>query len=436
MTATASREAALQVLGAVRRGVLADRALHRAQAGLAARDRAWVHELSYGALRLRARLDRRIAAVVRRGLEAVEPELLDILRLGAYQLTEMGGVPVWAAVNETVELAKPRGRRAAGFVNGVLKAVSRADREAGFPDPVKDPIGHLVEWGSHPRWLVERWTDRWGLDGTRRLVETNNQRADVFLRPLGIGVAEALERLLAAGMDGEAVGGVNAIRLGPGVAPEAALAAVPAVVQDPAAGLVADCTGPVDGAIVADLCAAPGGKAIALAAGGAGGRPRRVIASDVSARRLRRLRDNAARVGGLALDVVAADARRPAVGCADIVLVDAPCSGTGTFRRHPDARWRLESAGIASLARLQDDLLDGAARIVAPGGLLVYATCTLESEENGDRVTAFLERHGDYEVEPCAGVDPAFIDEGGRLLVLPHEHGFDGAFAARLRRRQ
>jgi len=425
----------LQVLGAVRRGVLADRALHRAQSGLPARDRAWVHELAYGALRLRGRLDRRIAVVTRRGLEAVEPDLLDILRLGTYQLTEMGGVPDWAAVNETVELAKPRGRRAAGFVNGVLKSVARADPEAGFPDPVKDPVGHLSAWGSHPRWLVERWLDRWGLDGTRRLVDTNNQRAALFLRPLGIAVAEAIARLQAAGIEGEAVGGVNAIRLAPGVVPEAALAAVPAVVQDPAAGLVADCTGPVDGAIVADLCAAPGGKAIALAAGGVGNRPRRVVASDLSARRLRRLRENAERVGGLALDVVAADARRPAVAGADVVLVDAPCSGTGTFRRHPDARWRLEPSDSASLARLQDELLEGAARVVALGGLLVYATCTLESEENGDRVTAFLERHGDFAAEPCSGVDPAFVDEGGRLLVLPHVHGFDGAFAARLRRR-
>lgn len=425
----------MQVLRAVRRGILADRALHRAQSGLAVRERAWVHELAYGALRLRGRLDRRIAGVTRRPLEAVEDELLDILRLGAYQLTEMGGVPAWAAVNESVELAKPRGKAAAGFVNGVLKAVSRADPAAGFPDAGTDPVGHLVEWGSHPRWLVERWVERWGLDGTRRLVEANNKRADLFLRPLGVAVGDALDRLGASGLEGEAVPGLHAIRLGPGVAPEAALAAVPAVIQDPAAGLVVDCTSPKDGAIVADLCSAPGGKAIALAAGREGSRPRRVLAADLSLRRLGRLRENAGRVGGLDLDVVVADGRAPALGRADVVLVDAPCSGTGTLRRHPDARWRLTAADIVSLARLQDELLVGAAEIVAPGGLLVYATCTLESEENEERVTAFLRRHPDFEAEPCPDIGAGFRDASGWLRVLPHVHGFDGAFAVRLRRR-
>lgn len=425
----------MRVLRAVRRGVLADRALHQAQSGLAARERAWLHELAYGVLRLRGRLDRRIAEVTRRPLEAVEAELLDVLRLGVYQLTEMGGVPSWAAVNESVELAKPRGKAAAGFVNGVLKAVSRADPEAGFPDAVTDPVGYLVEWGSHPRWLVERWVERWGLEGTRRLVAANNERADLFLRPLGVAVEDALGRLGAVGLEGEAVGGLNAIRLGPGASVEAALAAVPAVVQDPAAGLVVDCAGATDGAIVADLCAAPGGKAIALAVGREGSRPRRVLAADLSARRLRRLRENAARVGGLDLDVVVADGRAPAFDRADVVLVDAPCSGTGTLRRHPDARWRISAADIESLARLQDELLAGAAAVVAPGGLLVYATCTLESEENEERVTAFLRRHPDFEAEACVEVGAGFRDASGWLRVLPHVHGFNGAFAARLRRR-
>jgi len=434
LTATAAREAALQVLRAVRRGTLADRALYRAQATLPARDRAWVHELAYGALRLRGRLDRRIAAVTRRPLADIEPDLLDILRLGAYQLTEMGGVPAWAAVNESVELAKPRGRRPAGFVNGVLKALSRSDPRAGFPDPEADLVAYLVEWGSHPRWLVERWLDRWGVEGTRRLVEANNERAVLFLRPLGVSVADALDALHGAGIEAVAVPGMLAIRLGPGVAPAAALAVVPAVVQDPAAGLVVDCIGTAGGAIVADLCAAPGGKAIVLAAGREGSRPRRVLASDLSVRRLDRLRENAQRVGGLPLVVAVADGRAPALASADVVLVDAPCSGTGTLRRHPDARWRLGPPDIASLVRLQDELLDGAARVVPPGGLLVYATCTLEGEENEDRVMAFLQRHPEFRAEPCTGVDTAFLDETGRLRALPHVHGFDGAFAALLRR--
>lgn len=417
---------------AVRRGVLADRALHRVQGSLDARDRAWLHELVYGTLRLRGRLDHRIAAATRRSLGQVDADLLDVLRLGTCQLTEMGGVPAWAAVNEAVELAKPGGAGAAGFVNGVLKAVARDGHAVEFPDPDADPVGHLTTWGSHPRWLVERWLVRFGLDGTRRLVEANNQKADLFVRPLRNTVAEAVDILAGSGIGAEPVPATLAVRVMAGTLPEAVLAALPAVVQDPAAGLVVDCVAPEAGDVVIDLCAAPGGKAIGLAAGPA----RFVVAADLSGRRLRRLRENVLRVGGLPLAPIVADGRQPALGEAEIVLVDAPCSGTGTFRRHPDARWRLDPNAVAQLVRLQDELLDAAAGLVARGGVLVYATCSMEAEENEMRIDRFLSRAADFEAESCSAVDRGFVDGAGRLSVLPHVHGFDGAFAARLRRRQ
>ena len=431
MTATAARVAALRVMRAVRRGILADRALHREQAGLEPRERAWLQELVYGSLRLRGRLDQRIAGAVRRPLKEVEGDVLDVLRLGAYQLTEMGGVPAWAAVSESVELVKPRGRGAAGFVNGVLKAIARADPSEGFPDPSADPVAWLSSWGSHPRWLVERWVARFGIDGTRRLVDANNQRADLYIRPLRRSIDDALEALARASVRGERVAGTGSVRLPPGTAPEDALAATPAVVQDPAAGLVVDCVAPEAGDTVADLCAAPGGKALALADGPAA----RVVACDISERRTRRLAENARRVGGRGLAVVVADAREPPLKEADVVLVDAPCSGTGTLRRHPDARWRVAPGDIVALTRLQDAILAAAAGIVRTGGVLVYATCTLEPEENEDRVESFLERHPEFGPEPCTSVEPGFLDLNGRLRVLPQVHGFDGAFAARLRRR-
>lgn len=429
MTATAAREAAIRVLRAVRRGALADRALRRAQAGLDARERSLLQELVYGTLRLRGRLDHRIARVSSRGLHRIDAETLDVLRLGAYQLTEMGGIPAYAAVSESVELVKRRSRGASGFVNGVLKAVSAADPAAGFPHP-DDHLAYLSSWGSHPRWLVDRWLSRFGPEGTRRLVEANNQRPALYLRPLEHTAEEACERLGRSGIGAHPVSALRAIRLDPGCAPEAALAVVPAVVQDPASGLVVDVVAPVD-ATVADVCAAPGGKALALAGAGA----RYVLASDVSEGRMRRLRENVRRVPDLPIGLAVADGRQPPFDEADIVLVDAPCSGTGTLRRHPDARWRVRPDDIAALAGLQDAILGAAAKVVAPGGVLVYATCTLEPEENEQRVTMFQREHPDFAAEECTAVSREYVDENGRLSVLPHVHGFDGAFAVRMRRR-
>lgn len=434
MSATPARRAALDILRAVRRGGLADRALARAQARLEPADRAWLQELVYGTLRLRGRLDHTLETRVRRGLEDLEPDVRDLLRLGAYQLLAMDGVPAYAAVSQTVELAKEAAPRASGLVNAVLKAVAREGwREA--PSYEDDPVAHLTRWGSHPRWLVERWLARYG-DGARTLVELDNRRPDTFLRPVGVPPAGALEALEAAAIVAEPVPlAPDAVRLDPGADVGAALAAVPAVVQDPAAGLVARYTAPPRGATVLDLCAAPGGKALALA----GESGVRVVAMDRSRTRLGRLLENAdrlaARVGRLPLLVAVADARAPATVPGDVVLVDAPCTGTGTLRRHPDGRWRVRPEDLDTLAALQREMLDAAAERVRPGGLLVYATCSLEPEENEDQVAAFLDRWGAFASEPAPpGLDPALLQDD-RLVVLPHEHGMDGAYAARLRRR-
>ncbi|HEX5868944.1 MAG TPA: RsmB/NOP family class I SAM-dependent RNA methyltransferase, partial [Longimicrobium sp.] len=209
-----------------------------------------------------------------------------------------------------------------------------------------------------------------------------------------------------------------------------ALAAVPAVVQDPAAALVVRYAEVPEGADVIDLCAAPGGKALGLAE-----RAGRVAAADLSPRRMRRVRENAQRVGwGGRVGGVVADGRHPPFREVDAVLLDAPCTGTGTFRRHPDGRWRVTPDDLASLTRLQDELLAAAAALVRPGGLLVYSTCSLEPEENELRIERFLAGRPEWAMEPPAGVDASLLDDAGRLCVLPQRQGVDGAFAARLRR--
>ncbi|MBL0891575.1 MAG: RsmB/NOP family class I SAM-dependent RNA methyltransferase [Gemmatimonadaceae bacterium] len=202
-------------------------------------------------------------------------------------------------------------------------------------------------------------------------------------------------------------------------------------VQDPAATLVVQSAHVPEGAAVADLCAAPGSKALELAR-----RARLVIAADRSLHRVRRMQAGLARLGDTHVLPVVADALAPSLPLMDAVLVDAPCTGTGTFRRHPDARWRLRVSDVPVLAAVQKQILKSAATLVRPGGLLVYSTCSLEPEENEEQVQAFLATHPEFMLDaPPPGTVPDAVLDGGLLRVLPQRHDADGAFAARLRRR-
>jgi 16S rRNA (cytosine967-C5)-methyltransferase len=427
---TESRRVALETLTRIRGGEFADRALAQSAGALDPRDHAWVQELVYGSSRLRGRLDYILDSFVRSGLVSLEPTVVDVLRLGAYQLLEMGGVPEYAAVSQSVELARAAGAgRAAGLVNGVLQSLRRRAATVEFPRFDEQPIEHLVNWGSHPQWLVERWVRRWGVEDTNTLVEANNRRPELFLTPIGISTAEALGRLRQAGLDATGVPGFpDSVRLTSPGGPGEALAAIPAVVQDPAAAIVLRYAAPSPDAVAIDVAAAPGGKTVGLAA-----RTRLVAASDLSIGRMRRIRANVDRTGvAERVGLVVADGRQPPFTAVDFVLLDAPCTGTGTLRRHPDGRWRIGPRDLAALADLQSELLESASNLVNPGGLLVYATCSLELEENEEQIDRFLERHPEFRVEaPAGSIDGTMLDQGC-LTVLPHRHGADGAFAARM----
>jgi tRNA and rRNA cytosine-C5-methylases len=201
-------------------------------------------------------------------------------------------------------------------------------------------------------------------------------------------------------------------------------------IQDPGSTLVTHYAAVPAGAVVADLCAAPGGKALEMSRSA-----RIVVAADRSPARLVRVMANRERLEAANIHVIAADARFPAIRPVDVVLVDAPCTGTGTFRRHPDARWRLRVSDIAVVVEMQASLLRAAATVVAPGGLLVYSTCSLEPEENEQQVESFLRENKEWQLEPPpAGAVPTETLDAGYLRVLPQLAGSDGAFAARLRR--
>jgi 16S rRNA (cytosine967-C5)-methyltransferase len=200
-------------------------------------------------------------------------------------------------------------------------------------------------------------------------------------------------------------------------------------VQNPAQSLLARFADLPAGSAVYDACAAPGGKTIAL-----GRSARMVVAGDVSPPRARRLQENLARAGSGREHIIVADGRRPPVRPMSAVVIDVPCLGTGTFARHPDARWRVTPEALDSLVRLQAELLDRSAAVVAPGGLLIYSTCSLEPEENQSQVDQFLQAHREFRREATGAASPDLLSPEGDLMVLPHRHGTDGAYAARLRR--
>ena len=426
-----ARKVAFRVLQACGRGQRLDRALDLRAGALPGRDRRWARTLTYGVARLRGRLDFAIARHARRGLERLDPAVLDLLRMGTYQLHYMDGVPAYAAVSSTVELARSAGAgAAAGLVNAVLRAAGRAGLGAdAFPSPQADLEGHLTQWHSHPRWLVQRWLARWGAAGAEALLRHNNRVPGLYFHPVGLALDIAIEHLNAAGMTATESGrGTGCVRLATGTDPARALATVPGVILDPGAALVTRYAAPPPGALVADLCAAPGGKALILSE-----RARYVMAADLSLPRLKLVRESASRVSAR-VGVVVANADAVPLRRANVVLVDVPCSGTGTLARRPDARWRLAEENIRRLADTQARILESASHAVPSGGLLVYSTCTLEPEENEEVVERFLSDRREFRLDIPGKVDPGVLDDRGFLRVLPQRTGFDGAFAARLRR--
>lgn len=430
---TDARIAAADTLADLRTGLLLDAAFDRRASALEPRDRRWTQELVWGMLRRRGFIDHLLAPRVRSGIARLDGDLTDLLRLGVYQLFHMGSVPPYAAIAQTVELAKQRhGIGASKLVNAVLRRLDR-ERDELAPALPADPVEALAVEQSHPRWLVARWVARWGADGTRALLEANNQEAPLIVRPWGV-VREQLEAMLeAAGVTvSDAPLVPDSLLLAPGTVLHSlgAFQQGRCFVQDPAATLVTQYAAIPTGSKVVDLCAAPGGKTVELARTAS-----YVTAADISETRLTRLQETIDRLELDHVTAVVADVRDDSLGTFDAVLLDAPCTGTGTFRRHPDARWRLRTSDLAVMAATQRGLLRAAASAVAPGGLLIYSTCSLEPEENDEQVEAFLTDHPGWTLEPPpTGAVPATVLDAGRLRVLPQRHGTDGAFAARLRR--
>ncbi len=412
---TEARGAALCILRAVRTGRPFDTALADALPGLPDPDRRLAHEIAAGVLRERRKLDQRITSALTRPDSRMQHDLSDILRIGAYQLSYLQRVPRYAAVETAVELAKSVcGPKSAPLVNAVLRRLSN---EAETPAATGDGPSQLASEYSHPDWLVIRWAARYGTDSTRALLEHNNRRPPLTIQPARWSERRLEDELRSADVtfSAAAPGGFHV--------ENRRVSDIPGydeggfLVQDSSQRRLLEFAAFPADVLVWDACAAPGGKSVRLTTRGP------VIASESSRDRLPRLRENLRRAAPSTM-VLRSDARRPPFrsGSFESVLVDAPCSATGTMARHPDARWRLSPARIRSLCRLQIEILDGVAPVVARGGLLVYFTCSLEPEENTLQIDRFLERHSEFQRDT------------EDLHIFPPESGSDGGYGARMRR--
>jgi 16S rRNA (cytosine967-C5)-methyltransferase len=444
----AARVAAFDVLQAVSSGREdLPSALAQARGRLSdTRDRALCAEIATGVERHRAALDHVIATFARRQIDRLDSEVLAVLRLSAYQLLHLTRVPAAAVVDDAVDLTRRvKKRSASGFVNAVLRSISRSRRALPLPRRPSDPsnrqaaLEYLSTTLSHPRWLAARWYDRMGFDATERWLQFNNQPASLTLRVNRLKTTtDALVARLAS----------DDVRTVPGrFAPDAlivdssnAAGALQSsswtsgwfIVQDEASQLISTLAGPRPGDRVLDTCASPGGKTIALAA--AMGNRGLLVACDVREKRVALLRRTVSACGATAR-IVQADAamQLPFTAQFDLVLVDAPCSGLGTLRRDPDIRWRRREEDLPALAAVQRQMLRHAADAVAPGGRLIYATCSSEPEENEEVVAAFAASDRDFVpvgASTIDGVPAAVVDPRGHLRTAPHLHGLEAFFGA------
>jgi 16S rRNA (cytosine967-C5)-methyltransferase len=436
MTTSPARRAAFEILRRVElEGAYASVLLASLDRGMREDDRALCHELVLGVLRRQLWLDCAIEQFAKRSIDKIDLPVKLALRIGLYQLRFLSRIPPSAAVNESVNLVRAAGlRSAASFANAVLR---RATREPDY-DPatgVESASEKLAIDTSHPLWLIERWTSAFGFEETRALAHANNEPSPVAFRltAKAHGSRDAAREIIK---ELESKGA----HLSPSkIAPDAWRVAGPGstvrdfsraglvYLQDEASQLVAHLLDVAPGDRVLDLCAAPGSKTSHLAALA----PQAlIIAADLHEHRLCTLSELAKQQGASKIKLAACDAthRLPFADASfDRVLVDAPCSGSGTLRRNPEIRWRLNPADIAELSSKQTLILRNAAPMVRRGGRLIYSTCALEPEENEMVVEKFAREHDEFEqVKLAAWAD--LQTETGAIRTWPHRHGTDGFF--------
>jgi 16S rRNA (cytosine967-C5)-methyltransferase len=418
-------------------------------------DRAFIHELVMGILRWQARLDFAIFRAAQSPKRKIDPRLLNLLRMGTYQIFFMQRVPDSAAVNETVRLAKAifKNEKITRFVNAVLRSIGRSKNQEDFPSFEAQPVEYIATALSHPRWLVERWVGEFGPETARKICAANNLRPPFTVR---VNTLKTSREILQARFS---VAGIASLPTpfspeGLVLRPSPSLAADPLFgqglyfVQDEASQIVSHLINPQPGERILDACAAPGGKSTHLAQ--LMENRGEIISLDLYDSRMDLVRESCRRLGISIVRAFRQDASKPLPfpeeTTFDRILVDAPCTGLGTLHRHPEAKWRQKPEELPRLQRLQLALLKNVCSWLKPEGVLVYSTCTMAREENDSVLEAFLNTHRDFRLQDLRLLMPAsfhpLIDEKGLLRTYPRmmipydDYRMDGFFAARMIRKE
>lgn len=406
---------------------------------LDARGRAEVREYVQNILRRRSYLDFLIDEFSNVKIGEMKPVLKNILRLGIYDMIFMDSTPDYAAINESVEIAKLKlGSRTGDLTNAIMRNLQR-DID-NLPKPSFEDRTKLVATTfSHPEWLVERWTQRFGEREAFQLMQANNQRPTYYVRANNLRTKTENFKLRMTKKDipfteSDWLPGYFEVD---SVAPFISKGWLDkgfCQVQDIAAGFAPFLLDPQPGEEIYDLCAAPGTKSILMAdlmnAEGS------ILAVDISSERLDKLAESALSYHAENIRVRRADVTELELDEADGVLLDAPCTGTGVLSKRADLRWRRDEEGLQNAVELQKKLLDSAAKMVKKGGRLIYSTCSLEEEENMEQVMNFLDRHENFELQTVEGYvpDEVMIDGGFGYQTFPHKHRCDGHFGVLLER--
>jgi 16S rRNA (cytosine967-C5)-methyltransferase len=408
------------------------------------RDRRLYTTLVYGTLRNRGLIDWVLARRVGKKFPGgIHPPILTILRMGVYQILFLDRTPKYASVDESVKLARKHGHRGtAALVNAVLRATPRDAGAVELPDKAADPAMYVATKYSHPLWLVQRWLDAWGLNRTESVCASNNDMAPLTVRANTLRVShEELRQRLS--------GERAAVRKNTEVPEELEIVRSPGsvkalgsfreglfYVQDASSICASHVLGPEPGETVVDLCAGPGGKTTHLAQ--LMQNRGRIYAVDIKRHRVSLTRDNCRMLGVTIVRCLEGDARQISelnLPPADRVLLDAPCSGTGTFRRRVDLKWRLCSEDVERLVHVQKELLAAAASIVKPGGVLVFSLCSVDQAETDEAMTADLLRSAKLAVDDsCPPWMLRFRTAEGRFRIMPGDMGMDGFFMAKYKK--
>jgi len=400
-------------------------------------DKGLLNELVHGVLRWQHRLDWVLNGFSHGNFSKAEINVKNTLRVALYQILFLNRIPHSAAVNEGVEFIKRiRGEKPAGLVNAVLRNIIRNLDGIRYPDPAEDQLQYLAVYQSHPQWMVRRWLERFGFEETEKLLIANNERPGLSLRinRLKVEPGDFLKQL-----DEQQISYTTSSYLGhflnvrglTRIGQMDLFRSGMFTIQDQSAALPCILLDPKPGHRVVDLCAAPGGKTTSLAE--MMDNTGEILAIDKYEAKLSLIKGSCDRLGVKNVRLLAADASTLEVEQADRVLLDSPCSGLGVLTKKPDIKWKRDSADIVALARIQTDLLENAARLVKPGGVLVYCTCTMEREENQEIVKGFLANHADFVLEDARQfIGGDLVGSESFVETFPHRHSMDGSFAARL----